>query len=67
MARITHLLAGAALLVSAGAANAGDPTKLTDAQMDTVVSGFHLQVDRLVRINTGVDSPTGGTRIDIFF
>jgi hypothetical protein len=50
MNSIISLAAGAALLVGAGAANANEPIKLTDAQMDTVKGGIIVVDDGRITI-----------------
>jgi hypothetical protein len=49
MNKLIALAAAAALLVSAGAANAKDPVKLTNGQLDKVTAGA-----RVVQIPTNV-------------
>jgi hypothetical protein len=57
---IISLAAGAALLVGAGAANANEPIKLTDAQMDNVTAGFAI-------VREVVDPVTGLTIVEVDF
>jgi hypothetical protein len=55
MRKLLGLVAAAALLISAGAANAKDPVKLTNGQLDKVTAGA-----RVVQIPTNVAAFANG-------
>jgi hypothetical protein len=71
--KLSSLLAGVAVLALAGAAQAGEPLKLTNVQMDKVAAGStavanatagalgELLADTLTQTNTSIDrsAPTG--------
>jgi hypothetical protein len=60
--KLLALVAAAALLVSVGAANAKDPVKLTDHQLDKVTAGaFNVQIPTAASYVANGAGGKGGT------